>query len=158
MGDAAVSGAAAKYLGLLLGLTRSYKAGQGASPDAALAAAEGGAGAGASSKLRYAAQWEWADGALFAPAPGSQPRKSSSSDAVFELGSALVGYALRLMHAAGQAAADSASGVATPASTRAYQLLRQAAGVLEAAGREALPSLPAGVSTDLDPQVGGWVG
>jgi len=65
----------------------------------------------------------------------------------------LVATAVRLMHAASQAAQDSASGVATPNSTRAYNLLRQAAGMLEYAVREVLPSLPAGAAADLDPQV-----
>lgn len=60
------------------------------------------------------------------------------------------------MHAASLAAQDSASGVATPASTRAYNLLRQAAGMLEFTAREVLPSLPAGSAADLDPQV--WLG
>lgn len=57
------------------------------------------------------------------------------------------------MHAASQAAQDSASGVATPSSTRAYNLLRQAAGMLEYAVREVLPSLPPGAAADLDPQL-----
>ena len=65
----------------------------------------------------------------------------------------LVATAVRLMHAASLAAQDSATGVATPASTRAYNLLRTAAGMLEFAAREMLPSLPAGSAADLDPQV-----
>lgn len=64
-----------------------------------------------------------------------------------------MGTAVRLMHAASQAAQDSASGVATPSSTRAYNLLRQAAGMLECAVREVLPSLPPGAAADLDPQL-----
>lgn len=169
VGDAAVNGAASKYIGLLLGLVSSYGAGSAApdtaaaaaaSPDEALAAAEAGAGAGASpqtapaSKLRHAAQWEWSDGALFAPPPGSQTFRASSNDAAFELASCLVSYGVRLMHAASLTAQDSATGVSTPATTAAYNLLRQAAGLLETAAREVLPCLPSGTAADLDLQVG----
>ena len=162
MSDSAVADAVSKYLALLAGLTAAPAAADGsaaaaASPDEALAAAEGGAApaawlaAGSPSKLRYAAQFEWGE-ALFAPAPGAPPRSSTAQDAVFELASVLVAFAVRLMHAASQACADSASGVAAPASTRGYNLLRQAAGVLELVDREVLPALPAGLSADCERQ------
>lgn len=143
--DASVSDAANKYIGLLLGMTSSFagsgggatvgaaagSAADGASagatsPDEALAAAEAGAGASSSplsapaSKLRHAAQWQWSE-ALFSPAPGAQPPVTAQSDAVFELASTLVAYAVRLMHAAAKACEDTASGVAGPAATRAYK-------------------------------------
>jgi hypothetical protein len=173
VGDQAVTDAAARYLALLLGVTSSFSDGKAAgggsaatadvgSPDEALAAAEAGAGtaggkgfplAGAPSKLRQAGAWEWGDGALVAPAPGAPPRKAASSDAIFELAQVLVAMAVRLMHAASVAAGDSASGVPTASSTRAYNLLRQAAGMLDFAVREVVPSLPAGAAADLDPQL-----
>lgn len=155
----AVLDAAAAYLSLLSGLlsgsSSSDSATTGDSPDAALALAEEGSSSGASlsgpaSKLRAAAQFQWND-VLVAPPAGSQPRSASAADAMFELASALVATALRLMNAAAAACLDSPTGVATPATTRAYQLLRQAAGVLDFVAGQVLPALPAGAaSLDLD--------
>ena len=165
MSDAAVTDVAASYLSLLQGFTAggSSKADSG-SHDNALAAAEAGTStagaplAASASKLRYAAQWEWND-VLFAPAPGAPPRKAGLSDAAYEMASVLSATALRLMHAAALACTDSASGVATPASTRAYNLLRQAAGMLEFVEQKLLPSLPVGASADLNLPVGAaWAG
>jgi hypothetical protein len=172
VGDQAVSDAAASYIGLLLGLVsasgassssgkQADAAAAAASPDEALEAAESGAASGSStasplsappSKLRMAGQYEWSEAVLSPPA-GAPPRKAASSDALFELASALVAVATRLMHAAALACLDSPSGVATPASTRGYKLLREAAGMLEFAAREVLPALPAGLSADCDLQV-----
>lgn len=172
--------AVASYLGLLAGLvmaspatntsgtTQAAATGGGAAaaaaatPDDALAAAEDGAAASATgaswlaaptSRLRHAVQWEWGEAAL-APPAGAQPRSSGASDALYELASVLVSAAIRLMHAAAQASTDSPSGVPTPASTRSYRLLREAAGMLELVARDVLPLLPGGISADCDPQVG----
>jgi hypothetical protein len=55
------------------------------------------------------------------------------------------------MHAAAAACLDSASGVATPSTTHGYQLLRQAAGMLDFVAGRVLAALPAGVAClDLD--------
>lgn len=168
MGDAAVHDAVRSYLALLHGLVTAGSSstttngatngagsehGQDATLDDALAAAEEAAApAGGPSRLRHALAWEWGEAAL-AAAPGSPPRTARSTDAAFEQASVLVAAALRLAHAAAAACADSPSGVPTPATTRAYRLLREAAGMLDAAGRLA-PALPGGLSADLDAQVG----
>ena len=168
VGDAAVHDAVRSYLALLHGLVTAGSSssttngatngagsehGQDATLDDALAAAEEAAApAGGPSRLRHALAWEWGEAAL-AAAPGSPPRTARSTDAAFEQASVLVAAALRLAHAAAAACADSPSGVPTPATTRAYRLLREAAGMLDAAGRLA-PALPGGLSADLDAQVG----
>lgn len=175
--DVAVNEAVGSYVALLLGLVA---AGGGANeaaappaadavaaaaetPDEALEAAEGGAArnghssgaplAAPPSRLRHAVRWGWAE-AVLAPPPGSQPRASGAADAAYELASVLLAAALRLAHAAAEASKDSASGVPTPASTRSYKLLREAAGLLELVAGQLAPALPAGLSADLDPQVG----
>ena len=164
--DQAVTDAAATYLSLLLGLVSSSGSGDSgapadvanaASPDEALSAAERGNSSASSpltapaSKLRCAVRFEWSE-AVVSPPPGAPPRTSNAADALFELASVLVATAVRLMHAAAAACADSATGVLTPASTRAYQLLRQAAGMLDFVAQSVAPALPAGLGgadTDL---------
>ncbi|KAL4452240.1 hypothetical protein ABPG75_007902 [Micractinium tetrahymenae] len=174
--DAAVNEAVSGYVALLLGLVAAgggatsgaanaamdAAAAAAATPDEALAAVEGGAapnGAGSTSpltappsRLRHAVQWGWAE-AVLAPPPGSQPRSSGAADAAYELASVLLAAALRLAHAAAEASKDSASGVPTPAATRSYRLLREAAGLVELVAGQLAPALPAGLSADLDPQV-----
>ncbi len=175
--DVAVNEAVGSYVALLLGLVAAGGGANGAAappaadavaaaaetPDEALEAAEGGAArnghssgaplAAPPSRLRHAVRWGWAE-AVLAPPPGSQPRASGAADAAYELASVLLAAALRLAHAAAEASKDSASGVPTPASTRSYKLLREAAGLLELVAGQLAPALPAGLSADLDPQVG----
>lgn len=177
MSDAAFNEAVSGYVALLLGLVAAGSGSNGVTaasaagavaaaaetPDEALAAAEDGAAtqgtssgsplAAPPSRLRHAVRWGWAE-AVLAPPPGSQPRTSGAADAAYELASALLAAALRLAHAAAEASRDSPSGVPTPASTRSYKLLREAAGLLELVGGQLAPALPAGLSADLDTQVG----
>lgn len=176
--DAAFNEAVNGYVALLLGLVAAgggatngaaaapaadAAAAAAATPDEALAAAEGGAAAsGASSssllgappsRLRHAIRWAWGE-AVLAPPPGSQPRMAGAADAAYELASVLLAAALRLAHVAADVSRDSASGVPTPAATRSYRLLREAAGLLELVAGQLAPALPAELSADLDPQVG----
>lgn len=163
--QAARDEALAKYLSLLQGLVDSpappsngkLATGQAGSPDDGgldAALAEAGAGtapaglptASAAGSLRHAAQFTWTDAVVGSSA-------ATSSDALFELVSIAIAAVLAGAAQVARLCEDSATGVATEASTTAYTLLREGAGKLQWLRAQALPQLSPTSSDDCSPQV-----